>query len=137
MGSILGRSSAHWARMQLTIRPQNRTLPVASGQSVLDAALAAHINLPHSCKGGSCGSCHARLLQGQIHYPRGRPPGLSEEEAARGFALLCQARALTDLVVDAREVRRVTDVEIRSLPCRVERLPPAAAGGLRGGGGAA
>jgi CDP-4-dehydro-6-deoxyglucose reductase len=112
--------------MQLTIRPQNRTLPVAPGQSVLDAALAAHLNLPHSCKGGNCGSCRARLLHGEVRYPRGRPPGLSEDEAARGFVLLCQARALTDLVVEAREVRRVTDVEIRSLPCRVARLEPLA-----------
>jgi CDP-4-dehydro-6-deoxyglucose reductase, E3 len=112
--------------MQLTIRPQNRILQLASGQSVLDAALAAHLNLPHSCKGGNCGSCRARLLQGEVAYPRGRPAGISEDEAARGFVLLCQARALTDLVVEAREVRRVTDVEIRSLPCRVERLEPLA-----------
>ena len=36
--------------------------------------------------------------------------------------LLCQAVPTTDLVVEAREIRRVTDVEIKALPCRVERL---------------
>jgi CDP-4-dehydro-6-deoxyglucose reductase len=108
--------------MQLTLRPQNRVLPLAPGRPVLESALAAHFNLPHSCKGGSCGSCRARILSGQVDYPRGPPLGLSAAEAAAGYALLCQAVARTDLVVEAREVRAVTDVAIKSLPARIERL---------------
>jgi len=108
--------------MQLTLRPQNRVLDLLPGRPVLDSALAAHVNLPHSCKGGNCGSCRARLVCGEVGYPRGAPLGLSDEERAHGYVLLCQAVARTDLVVEAREVRRVTDVEIKSLPCRVERL---------------
>ena len=108
--------------MQLTLRPQTRVLDLLPGRPVLDSALAAHVNLPHSCKGGNCGSCRARLVCGEVGYPRGAPLGLSDEERAHGYVLLCQAVARTDLVVEAREVRRVTDVEIKSLPCRVERL---------------
>ena len=59
--------------MKVTLRPQNRVLEVNRGQTVLEAALSAHVNLPHSCKGGSCGSCRARLIDGRIDYPRGRP----------------------------------------------------------------
>lgn len=99
-----------------------RVLEYLPGRPVLDAALAAHVNLPHSCKGGACGSCRARLLEGRVDYPRGRPLGLTAEEAASGYVLLCQAHALSDLVIEAREIRAVTDVEIRSLPCRIERL---------------
>ena len=117
---------AHWARMRITLRPQNRVLELSAGQTVLEAALTAHVNLPHSCKGGNCGSCRARLVEGRIHYPRGRPLGLTEEEVAAGYVLLCQAVPDTDLTVEAREIRRVTDVEIKSLPCRVERLEPMA-----------
>ena len=108
--------------MQVTLRPGNRTLAVEPGESVLDAALRAHVNLPHSCKGGNCGSCRAQLVAGEIHYPRGRPLGLSDEEVAHGYVLLCQARARSDLVVEARDVRHLIDVEIKSLPCRVERM---------------
>jgi CDP-4-dehydro-6-deoxyglucose reductase len=36
--------------------------------------------------------------------------------------LLCQAHALSDLTVEAREIRHITDVQIKSLPCRIERL---------------
>ena len=113
---------AHWARMRITLRPQNRVLELAAGQPVLEAVLAARVNLPHSCKSGNCGSCRARLVSGEIDYPRGRPLGLTAAEVADGYVLLCQAVARSDLVVEAREIRRVTDVEIKSLPCRVERL---------------
>src|SRR5579863_3334514 len=99
-----------------------RTLQVQSAQPVLEAALRAGLNLPHSCKSGHCGSCRARLLDGAIHYPNGRPLGLSAAEAAGGFVLLCQARADTDLVVEARQIANVADVEIKTLPCRIERL---------------
>ena len=108
--------------MELTLRPQNRTVRLAPGRPVLESAIAAHLNLPHSCKGGSCGSCRARLVAGRVDYPRGRPLGLSAADAEQGYVLLCQAVPQGDLVVEAREIRRVTDVEIKNLPCRVERL---------------
>jgi len=112
--------------MQLTLRPQNRILPLAPNRPVLESVLAAHVNLPHSCKGGNCGSCRARLIAGEVHYPRGRTLGLTDAEAAEGYVLLCQAVPLGDLVVEAREIRRAADVEIKSLPCRVERREPLA-----------
>ncbi len=108
--------------MQLTLRPQNKTVPLIPDRPILEAALAAHMNLPHSCKGGNCGSCRARLLSGRVSYPRGRTMGLTESESQAGDVLLCQAVALTDVVVEAREIRRVSEVEIKALPCRVERL---------------
>src|SRR5512136_3315238 len=127
MGGILGGLRAHWRTMELTLRPQNRTVRLEPGRPVLESALAAHINLPHSCKGGSCGSCRARLLAGAVDYPRGPPLGVSAAEAAAGYILLCQAVPQGDLLVEAREIRRVTDVEIKNLPCRVERLERLAA----------
>jgi CDP-4-dehydro-6-deoxyglucose reductase len=111
---------------QVRIEPHARTLRVASAQPVLEAALAAGLNLPHSCKSGHCGSCRARLLTGEILYPDGRPVGISLEEEQGGHILLCQARALSDLVVEARLVANVADVEIKTLPCRIARLVPLA-----------
>jgi CDP-4-dehydro-6-deoxyglucose reductase, E3 len=104
------------------IEPHGRTLRVAPGEAVLHAALAAGLNLPHSCKSGHCSSCRARLVAGEIHYPNGRPPGITAAEAAAGQLLLCQARARSDLVVEARLIASVADVEIKTLPCRIARL---------------
>ena len=108
------------------IEPHGRTLKVAAGEPVLQAALAAGLNLPHSCKSGHCSSCRARLVAGEIHYPHGRPPGITEEEALEGQVLLCQARPRGDLVVEARLIANVADVEIKTLPCRIARLTPLA-----------
>jgi len=93
---------------------------------VLEAALAAGLNLPHSCKSGHCGSCRARLVTGEIRYPSGRPPGITAQEEASGHILLCQARAQSDLTVEARLIASVADVEIKTLPCRIARLTPLA-----------
>jgi CDP-4-dehydro-6-deoxyglucose reductase len=107
---------------EVRITPHGKSLRVRSEQTVLDAALAAGLNLPHSCKSGHCASCRARLLAGKIEYPNGTPLGLTAEEARGGEILLCQARPLADLIVEARLVSAVANVEIKTLPCRIARL---------------
>jgi CDP-4-dehydro-6-deoxyglucose reductase, E3 len=104
------------------ISPHGRVVRVKAEQSILDAALDAGLNLPHSCKSGHCSSCRARLLSGSIRYPHGTPLGLTADEARSGHVLLCQARPLSDLTVDVRLVAAVADVEIKTLPCRIARL---------------
>jgi CDP-4-dehydro-6-deoxyglucose reductase, E3 len=57
---------------------------------------------------------------------------LPEGDKAKGYALLCQAKPLSDLVVEVREVQ---GVKPRMIPCRVEKLekpaPDVAVIGLR------
>ena len=107
---------------EVRITPHGRVVRVKAEQSILDAALDAGLNLPHSCKSGHCSSCRARLLTGSIRYPHGTPLGLSADEVRSGYVLLCQSRPLADLTVDVRLIAAVTDVEIKTLPCRIERL---------------
>jgi CDP-4-dehydro-6-deoxyglucose reductase len=109
------------------IEPHGRVIRVRSGQPVLEAALAAGLNLPHSCKSGHCSSCRARLRTGEVSYPDVRPAGITAAEEAAGNILLCQARPKTDLVLEARLIATVADVEIKTLPCRIARLTPLAA----------
>jgi CDP-4-dehydro-6-deoxyglucose reductase, E3 len=106
---------------RVTLMPERRTFSVRAEESVLDAALHVGINLPHSCKGGSCGACRARVLSGTFSYPFGAPIGISAEEHAQGHALLCEARATSDLTLDVREIRVAYNVEIKDLPCRIAR----------------
>jgi CDP-4-dehydro-6-deoxyglucose reductase, E3 len=94
---------------------------VAPGESVLDGALRAGLNLPHSCKGGSCGACRARLLEGRVTYPDGAPLGITPAEQADGLVLLCRARPQTELVVETFVTASPEEIRIKRLPCRVER----------------
>ena len=108
--------------MRVRLLPSQREFVADAAEPVLTAALRQHLNLPHSCKGGSCGTCRVRLLSGRVDYPHGRPAGIDAAEEAAGYALICQARAREDLVIETREIRHVTDVEIRELPARVARM---------------
>ena len=107
---------------KVRIEPQGRDVLVRPDQSVLDAALAAGLNLPHSCKSGHCGSCRARLISGAIDYPLGQPLGITPQEAAEGAVLLCRAQARSDLTIASRVIARAGTAEIKTLPCRVEQL---------------
>jgi CDP-4-dehydro-6-deoxyglucose reductase, E3 len=108
--------------VKVQVLPSRRHFEAQADEPVLTAALRQHLNLPHSCKGGSCGTCRVRVLSGRVAYPHGRPAGIDAAEEAAGYALICQARAAGDLVIETREIRNVTDVEIRELPARVERM---------------
>ena len=109
---------------RITLLPSQQVIVVEEGETILDAALRAGLNLPHSCKGGHCSSCRARIREGNIVYPRGRPLGLLADEEREGYALLCQAHATgTDLVIEVREIRPPRpEVMVKSLPCRIERM---------------
>ena len=107
---------------QVTIRSSGHSFSVKADESVLDAALRQGIILPYGCRNGACGSCMGSLASGSVSYLQGLPAALSESAAADNKALFCQARPQTDLEIIVREVDAARDIEIKTLPCRVEKL---------------
>ncbi|MBE7419382.1 MAG: phenylacetate-CoA oxygenase/reductase subunit PaaK [Ideonella sp.] len=65
--------------------------------SILDAASAAGLEVPFSCTSGVCGTCRAKLLEGQVRMERNF--ALDKAELAAGFVLTCQAHPTTERVV--------------------------------------
>jgi CDP-4-dehydro-6-deoxyglucose reductase len=108
----------------ITVANSSRRFEAAADQPLLDAAQGVGLNLPHSCKGGNCGACKARLLRGEIDYPSGAPLGLSAVEIADGLILLCQARARSDLELETFELHAADGTTRKRLPCRIERAVP-------------
>jgi CDP-4-dehydro-6-deoxyglucose reductase, E3 len=108
----------------ISIANSVRSFEATADQPLLEAAADAALNLPHSCKGGNCGACKARLVRGEIHYPNGKPLGLSAADIAEGLILLCQARARTDLCIETFAVRAADTDHPKLLPCRIERAVP-------------
>jgi len=111
---------------QITLRNTDHRFPIEDGESVLQAALNAGLVLPYGCRDGACGSCKGKLIEGRIDYGHYSEKALTAEERGRGLALFCQAKALSDLVLEAREVRKAGDIQVRKLPARVHRLERAA-----------
>jgi CDP-4-dehydro-6-deoxyglucose reductase len=106
----------------VTIHSSGHRFTVEDTESVLDAALRQGIILPYGCRNGACGSCMGTLAAGTVNYPDGTPPALNDSDIAAQKALFCQARPTSDLEITVREVDAARDIEIKTLPCRVERL---------------
>ena len=80
------------------IDPPGTAFEAPPGQPLLLAAAAAGLELPSSCRNGTCRACLCRLVQGRVTY-RIEWPGLLPEEKADGFILPCVACAASDLVL--------------------------------------
>ncbi len=107
---------------KVTVQPSGHTFEVQEGESVLTAALRQDLVLPYGCRNGACGSCKGRIVEGRVDYGIHQRKALTDEEKAQGKALFCQARPLTDLVVEARTIGAAKEVQVRTLPCRVQKL---------------
>jgi len=104
---------------EITIDGSEKTFIVKEGESILIAALRQGVMLPYSCKNGTCGSCKGVVLSGEVHYPFHPPLALERNDIAAGYALLCQAAPMENLVIKAREIEAVRDIQVRMLPARV------------------
>jgi len=110
----------------VTIQPSDQRIEVEDGEAILAAALRQGLVLPYGCKNGACGSCKGKILSGSVDYGVYQPKTLTEAEKALGKALFCQAKPLSDLVIEARTVGAVKGIEVKTLPCRVQKLERAA-----------
>ncbi|MGP9804973.1 1,2-phenylacetyl-CoA epoxidase subunit PaaE [Paracoccus sp. NSM] len=72
------------------------TLP-RSGQSILDAALAADMDAPYSCKAGVCSTCRCKVLEGEVEMAVNH--ALEDYEVRAGYVLSCQAFPVSQKVV--------------------------------------
>jgi len=107
---------------KVTVQPSGHVFDVEEGESVLTAALRQDLVLPYGCRNGACGSCKGRILEGSVDYGVYQKKALTLDEKAQGKALFCQARPLTDLVVEARTIGAAKDIQVKMLPCRVQKL---------------
>jgi len=88
---------AETARITIVRDGLAREIPFTKGQpSILDAASSAGLEVPYSCTSGVCGTCRAKLLEGEVRMERNF--ALDKNEVAGGFILTCQAHPLTERV---------------------------------------
>ncbi|MEO0325556.1 MAG: 2Fe-2S iron-sulfur cluster-binding protein, partial [Myxococcota bacterium] len=74
-------------------------VPMGGTTTLLDAALAAHIDAPYACAAGVCSTCVARLVDGEVAM--GANYALDDDEVEDGLILTCQSRPVTrHLVVE-------------------------------------
>lgn len=107
---------------QVTIKPSNHVFSVSGDETILDGALREGFNIAYGCRNGACGSCKGKLLEGRVDYGAYQESALSDSDKQQGYALFCQAKALSDVVIECREISAIKDIPVRTLPCRVQKL---------------
>jgi len=106
----------------IIIRPSGHIFPVEEHETILDAALKQGLTLPYSCRDGVCGMCKGKIVEGRVDYGNYLSGTLTDAEKAAGMALLCCAMPLSDLVIESREVHAASDIPIKTMPCRVQKM---------------
>jgi ferredoxin len=84
------------------VEPAGFQYDVEGDLSLLEAADMSRVQLPSSCRNGTCRTCMCRLLSGEVSYAI-EWPGLTAEEKAEGYVLPCVARPLSHVVLEQTE----------------------------------
>lgn len=85
----------------VTIEPSKLSFVVGEDETILGAAKAQGINLPHSCLGGFCSACKVQTTSGTVeHEDYDAKYALTPEDSANGKILTCRAKAKSDVTID-------------------------------------
>jgi ring-1,2-phenylacetyl-CoA epoxidase subunit PaaE len=93
-------SGAAAGTSHVTFRLDGRTSEVdlaRDGVGILEAALEVRSDLPFACRGGVCGTCRAKLVDGTVEMDVNY--ALEPEEIENGYVLTCQSHPTSDRVV--------------------------------------
>jgi len=110
------------AEFLISIKPSERTFTAGAGETLLAAAIRQGVGLPYGCKDGACGSCKCKKLSGVVQHSTHQSKALSDEEEAAGMVLTCCATALSDVVLESRQVTQAGSFPAKKMPARLSQL---------------
>lgn len=86
---------------QITVEPAGRVVDCRDDQTILDACLRAGVWVPHSCTHGTCATCKAEVIDGDVDHGAASSFALMDFERDEGKTLLCCATPRSDVVIEA------------------------------------
>jgi ring-1,2-phenylacetyl-CoA epoxidase subunit PaaE len=84
------------SQVTVVLDGRTTTLALPKDEPVLDSAQRVRSDLPFACKGGVCGTCRARITDGEVEMRRNY--ALEPNEVAAGYVLTCQSLPVSDEV---------------------------------------
>jgi ring-1,2-phenylacetyl-CoA epoxidase subunit PaaE len=84
------------AEVTIVLDRRTSTVAIPPGVPILDGVQRVRPDLPFACKGAVCGTCRARLIDGQVTMRRNY--ALEQAELDAGYVLTCQSLPTTDRV---------------------------------------
>jgi CDP-4-dehydro-6-deoxyglucose reductase len=106
------------------LHPSGHEFFVAGRDSVLEGALKAGLHLDYGCASGNCGQCKVRVLSGRVKQVRDYDYVLTPREQDAGYVLACSNTPMTDLLIEAHEAEKPTDLPYQKIRVRVRKQIP-------------
>ena len=84
-------------KITLTFDSWRKTHKGDNQHTILEQGEEAGLILPYSCRGGMCGRCKVKLVEGEVDQKA--TDGLSAAEIAQGYILICSCTPKTDVTL--------------------------------------
>ncbi len=107
---------------RIELFPSGRRFAVATGQTLLDAALEAGIAVPYRCANGSCGECRARIVEGAHQETGHRDYVFTGTERHQPMLLMCRSRPVSDMILQAALVGGPGDIPHQCIATTVHKI---------------
>jgi toluene monooxygenase electron transfer component len=97
--------------MKVQINARNRAyqFDCAGGEKILLAGLRSAVELPYECGSGTCGTCKAKLIEGEVEDRWPQAPGSKLLKTEQGEFLMCQCVPKGDIAVEVTNFVYGTD----------------------------
>ena len=107
---------------QIVVQPSGRSFTVEGDETLLSAGIRQGLNMPYGCKDGACGSCKCKKISGEVQLGTYQTKALSDEERAQGLVLTCCATALSDVVLESKQVTSADAFPMKKMPVRIASM---------------
>ena len=107
---------------QIVVQPSGRSFTVEGDETLLSAGIRQGLNMPYGCKDGACGSCKCKKISGEVQLGTYQTKALSDDEHAQGLVLTCCATALSDVVLESKQVTSADAFPMKKMPVRIASM---------------
>jgi CDP-4-dehydro-6-deoxyglucose reductase len=107
---------------QISVTPSGHKFAAETDETILEAALRQGLTMPYGCRDGACGSCKGKVLSGTVDHGKSQAHALTDAEKTEGLTLFCCAKAQSDLTLECKQVASATDIPVKTLPSRIEKI---------------
>ncbi|QGQ94562.1 hypothetical protein EHS13_06520 [Paenibacillus psychroresistens] len=92
---------------RVTLLPSNQIFEVSPRELVLDAAVRQGIEIPYSCRNGTCRTCLFQVQEGTVIQEDAELCMLSQQEISMGRRLICMSTLKSDAILEKVSPRKI------------------------------